>query len=237
VTPPLLELAAIVKGYGGLRPLRIDRLILNPREHIAVVGIDRPAAEVLVNLMTGATLPEQGTVSLFGQDSAAIPGSDEWLALVDRFGIVSARAVLLEQLSVAQNLAIPFSLDIEPLGIDLRQRAIVLGRDAGLADDVWDHPVSSIAAGDRLRLRLARGLALEPAIVLLEHPTAEVPRIEAAPLGKEIHALLDRRGAAAIALTADREFASAFADRVLNFDARAGRLSEAKRGWFGLGGD
>ena len=234
--PPLLELSSIVKSYGGLRPLRIERLLLAPDERVAIVGIDRAGAEVLVNLITGATLPEQGRVVLFERASDAIATSDEWLALVDRFGIVSARAVLLDGLSVAQNLAVPFSLDIEPLGDELRARAVALGVEAGLAPTLWDQLASALGASDRLRLRFARGLALEPSIVLLEHPSADVDEKDRAGLGKEIRTVLAARQTAAIALTSDQDFAVSFADRVLNFDPGSGRLSERRRGWFGSAG-
>jgi hypothetical protein len=68
------------------------------------VGLDQVAAEVFTNLVTGAILPETGDIRVFGRPTSAIADSDDWLATVDRFGIVSERAVLLDQLSVLQNL-------------------------------------------------------------------------------------------------------------------------------------
>src|SRR5207244_2048884 len=79
-------------------------------EHVALVGLDPIASEVFVNLLTGATLPESGDVRVFGRPTSAIADSDDWLATVDRFGIVSERAVLLDQLTILQNLAMPFTL-------------------------------------------------------------------------------------------------------------------------------
>jgi ribose transport system ATP-binding protein len=230
----LLDLCSVVKGYHGLRPLRIERFTLHPGEQLAIVGIDQGAAEVLINLLTGAVLPDSGTVNLFGQSSASIADSAEWLAMVDRFGIVSLRSVLLERLSVAQNLAVPFSLDIEPLPDALRERAVRAGREVGLAEDQWDAPVAAIGPAARLRLRLARALALDPAVVLLEHPSADVTRNEAPLLGRDIRSVLERRGAAGLTLTADPDFAAAVAPRVLLSDPSTGRLAERRRGWLGL---
>jgi ABC-type transporter Mla maintaining outer membrane lipid asymmetry ATPase subunit MlaF len=230
----LLELSSVVKDYRALRPLRIERFTLHPGEQLAIVGIDQPAAEVLINLLTGAALPDSGTVNLFGQSSASIADGTEWLAMVDRFGIVSLRAVLLEGLSVAQNLAVPFSLDIEPLPDALREQAVRSGREVGLAEHQWDAPVMTIGPAARLRLRLARALALDPAVVLLEHPSADVARDEVALLGRDIRSVLERRGAAGLTLTADPDFAAAVAGRVLLSDPSTGRLAERRRGWFGL---
>ena len=72
---------------------------------MAVSGFDAGAAEVLVNLVTGASLPDEGEVRVLGQLTADIAGGDEWLASLDRFGIVSPRGVLLEGATIEQNLA------------------------------------------------------------------------------------------------------------------------------------
>jgi len=105
---PVLELSAVVKDYRGLRPLRIDHLAIDPGEQLAVLGIDRPSAEILINLITGTTLPDRGDIRVFGRSTAAIQDSTEWMAFVDRFGLVTERAVLLDAMSVVQNLADPF---------------------------------------------------------------------------------------------------------------------------------
>src|SRR5947207_6770885 len=123
VAGPLVELTALSKDYHGLRPLRIEKLNLAAGELVAILGLDQPMAETFVNLVTGATLPDRGEVKVFGRPTSAIDDSADWLAVVDRFGIVSERAVLLDSLSVIQNLAIPFTLDIDPLPGDVRERA------------------------------------------------------------------------------------------------------------------
>ena len=104
---------------------------------MALLGFDQPTAEVFVNLATGATLPDGGEVRVFGRPTRAIDDSADWLATVDRFGIVSERAVLLDALSVIQNLAMPFTLEIEPPPDDVRQRAEALAHEVGLAASAW----------------------------------------------------------------------------------------------------
>ena len=232
MTDPILELHSVSKAYGGLRPLRIERLVVTAGAQLALVGFDRPTAEVLINLATGASLPDHGEVALFGCASQLIQDSDEWLALADRFGIVSERAALLGGLSVVQNLAMPFSLDIEPPSAALRERAVALGREVGLVDEDWDRPLGGIDPAAELRVRLARALALDPAIVILEHATARLDSGDVIPLGRMIRGVMERRGTAALTLTADAEFAAAVAPRVLRLDPATGRLTEERQGWF-----
>lgn len=237
----LLELSDVSRNYHALRPLRIHELAVQPGEQVAILGLDQPAAEVLVNLVTGATLPDQGEVRIDGRPTSAITDSATWLAIVDRFGIVSARAVLLEGLSALQNLAMPFSLDIEPLEDALRARAIALAREVGLGEHQWEPPLGGLDESARLRVRLGRALALDPGIVVLEHPSAGLPRGDVTTTAAAIQRVIagrDRSGrvrVASLTLTMDLEFAAAAATRVLTLDPASGRLTERRRRWFGRG--
>jgi len=231
---PVLEISGVAKDYRGLRPLRLQQLSVAPGEHVAIVGFDQPSAEVFVNLVTGATVPDAGTVSLFGRPTTQIADSADWLAVVDRFGIVSARAVLLDQLTVTQNLAMPFTLEIEPPADDVRERAERLAVEVGLHEAAWARPSGQLDAVDRARMRLARALALDPAVLLLEHASAGLEHDAAARFGAAVRAIAERRGVALLAVTADEMFASAAASRVLTWEPATGRLNDRRRrGWFG----
>lgn len=220
------------KDYRGLRPLRIAQLRVAAGDQVAMLGFDQVSAEVFVNLATGATLPDEGDVNLFGRPTRAIADSAEWLATVDRFGIVSERAVLLDALTVIQNLAMPFTLEIEPPPDAVRARAEALAHEVGLPEASWTRPVGDLDAAGRLRVRFGRAIALDPAVLLLEHASARLARDEVAALGAGIRAVAARRGIALVAATADEAFAPAVAARVLTLEAATGRLKEHRRRWF-----
>jgi predicted ABC-type transport system involved in lysophospholipase L1 biosynthesis ATPase subunit len=233
VSAPVLEFAGTSKAYGGLRPLRIAALRVAAGDRVALLGFDQPTAEVFVNLATGATLPEAGEVRIFGLPTRAIEDSADWLATVDRFGIVSERAVLLDALTVIQNLAMPFTLEIEPPPDAVRARAEALARDVGLDETAWTSPVAELDAAGWLRVRFGRAIALDPAILLLEHASARLARAEVAALGEQLRAVAAARGIALVALSADEVFAKAIAERVLTLEPATGRLEPRRRGWFG----
>ena len=230
---PVLELSDVSKDYRGLRPLRVAQLSVGVAEQIAIVGWDGPAAEVFVSLVTGTTLPDRGHVTIFGRSTAAIADSADWLAVVDRFGIVSERAVLLDQLSVIQNLAVPFTLEIEPPPDEIRERASALAIEVRLPEATWTRAAGDLDPASRVRVRLGRALALDPAVVLLEHASAGLPSEDRAALGADVRAIAERRRAATLTLTTDEEFGRAVATRVLTIDLTTGRLNERRRGWFG----
>ena len=233
MTAAVLELAGVSKDYHGLRPLRIQELIVLAGEHVAIVGFDQPSAEIFINLVTGATLPDAGTITVFDRPTTAITDSADWLATVDRFGIVSERAVLLESLTVIQNLAMPFTLDIEPPDAGVTVSAEQLAREVGLPESAWRAPVAQLDRVSHVRVRLGRALALGPGVLLLEHVSAGLAPEDAAGFGADVRAIASRRGAAIVAATADEAFARVVAGRVLTLEPATGRLKPVRpSGWF-----
>jgi len=233
VTASVLEFAAVAKNYGGLRPLRISQLRVEAGQRTAIVGFDRPAAEVFVNLATGATLPDAGTVAMFDRPTSAITDSTDWLTTIDRIGIVSERAVLLEQLTVVQNLAMSFTLDIEPPPPAERLRAEALAQEVGVAESAWDAALTGLDTLAAMRVRLGRAIALDPAVVLLEHASAPLSAEASAVFAASVRAVAEGRRLAVIALTADESFARALGAAVLVHEPASGRLRDGGRGWFG----
>jgi ABC-type transporter Mla maintaining outer membrane lipid asymmetry ATPase subunit MlaF len=234
VSDRVLELTSIVKQYGALRPLRIERLEVAAGEQLAILGLDQPAAETFIGVITGASLPDQGSVVVFGRSTLDIADSSDWLSTLDRFGIVSDRAAFLEPLSVVQNLAVPFSLDIEPPPPEMRAKAIGLAHEVGLNEALWDRSVRDLDPVTRLHLRLARAIAMDPTLLVLEHPSATLAREEVVRVAQTVRTIAERRHLATMTLTMDEKFAGTAASRILRLDLATGRLSEQRAKRFGL---
>ena len=230
----LVELAGVSKDYRALRPLRIQRLELRAGESIALLGLDAAMAEVLVNLITGAQLPDEGEVRVFGRSTAAITAVDEWVAELDRFGLISDRAVLVEQFTAEQNLALPISLDIDVMSPPIREEVRRLASEVGLSADRMALPTSALTPTDQLRLRLGRALALHPRVLLAEHPNALLAGEESPSFARDFRRISRDRGLATLLVTADATFAGAGADTVLELQPATGALKRRSglRRWF-----
>lgn len=231
---PVVRLRNVQKNYSGLRPLRIRELDVASGERVALGGLDGPAAEVLINLVTGATLPDEGAVTVFGRSTADIADGDAWLASLERFGIVSARAVILEGSTLQQNLALPFTLEIDPVPPSVAVKVAALAAECGIAAEELSRPAAGLPHEIRVRVHLARALALGPELLLVEHPTADVPEAGRLPLARDIAAAIGGRSAAALVVTTDVEFAEAVAHRSVALQPATGALVswKPKRGWF-----
>lgn len=228
---PVIQIDDLVKDYRALRPLRIRELSVRAGERVALLGLDAAAAETLVNLLTGAHLPDRGAVRIFGQPTAAIPTGDAWLAFLDRFGIVSGRAVLLDAMTVAQNLALPFSLEIDPIPAAAQGRVATLAGDVGLDPVALNMRLADAGELDRARVNLGRAAALAPSALILEHASARLGQHDAAAFAADIVRVAVARSLTVVAITADLAFARAVGTRTLMWDARTGELRDKRRWW------
>lgn len=227
----LLRLDAVVKSYGGLRPLRLKQLEIRAGDLVALTGFDQTTAEVFSNLVTGATLPEEGTVTVFGRSTTDIVDSEDWLATVDRFGIISERVVLLDQFTPLQNIAMSLTLEVEPLPDTVRVEAERIATEAGLGAAELNVPLAGTGVAVRHRVRLARALAGSPAVLLIEHPTAGLEAHEIAPFADDLSRVARARALAVVVLAAAPAHVSPFARRVLTLNGATGELSEQGKGF------
>ena len=235
---PVLQISGVHKRYQSLRPLRVQELTIGPGERVAVSGFDAGAAEVLVNLVTGASVPDEGEVRVLGQRTSDIAGGDEWLASLDRFGIVSPRGVLLEGATIEQNLAMPMTLQIDPVPPAIAEKVVEFARQCGIVTGDADVRASLQAvtgeapASIRARMHFARAIALAPALLVLEHPGAELTADERLSFADTIAKVTNGKALATLVITNDDEFAKRAAHRALRLEPATGALKPIKKGWF-----
>jgi ABC-type transporter Mla maintaining outer membrane lipid asymmetry ATPase subunit MlaF len=224
VNQALVTVKGLTKNYQALRPLRIESLALERAGMVSVVGLDAQAAEMFVGLLTGAVLPDEGDIHLFGKSTRDVSDSEAWLEMLDDLGIVTDRAVLIAQFSVEQNIAIPFTLQVDPVSDELRPRVARLAREVGMADTDLQRQVANAPADVIARVRLARALALDPIVLVLEHPTASLPRDDVKAFAADVARVARERQLSVLAITGDELFASALGGQVLTHEPATGAL-------------
>ena len=231
---PVIELKNVSKEYGGLRPLRIEYFALQPSDTVALLGFDRAAAEVVVNLISAATLPDTGDVEIFGSPTHHITDASAWFRSLDRFGILSERAVLIDELTVEQNLALPLSFEVDDMPAAVRSQIAEIADEVGISSADRRTSMKLADPGIRTRVRLGKALALDPKVLLAEHPNAGVPLNEVARFGATLAAIAAKRDLAMLVLTADTAFAAAVCKQVLTWRPSTGELVAASRWtrWF-----
>jgi ABC-type transporter Mla maintaining outer membrane lipid asymmetry ATPase subunit MlaF len=231
---PVIEVREVTKDFGGLRPLRLKDLEVHGHQSIALLGFDQAMAEVFVNLITGAVLPDTGSITVFGQQTSAISDAQAWVHTLDQFGLISERAVMLDQLTTEQNLALPMSLRIESMPDEVRDRVRVIATEVGLSDAELGSQVATLPPLARQRLRLGRALALSPGVLLGEHPNAPLSPEDARAFASVFAEVVASRRIASVVVTASHEFAAAVSSQVFTLQPSTGVLKPmtAWRRWF-----
>ena len=225
----LLAMTGVEKDYHTLRPLRVRELSVRAGEVYSISGIDMLGAETFVHLVTGATLPDKGDVSLFGRNTRGITDGNAWLKSLDGVGMITARGILIEAFSVLQNIALSLTLDVDPLDPRVIPPAGALAREVEIAANLFDVPVGKVAADVKMRVHLARALALGPKLLIAEHPSAALPRDSVAAFGGALGNVARARELALIAITADDSLAKAVGGTRLELVAASGELRTLSR--------
>jgi ABC-type transporter Mla maintaining outer membrane lipid asymmetry ATPase subunit MlaF len=227
----VIHISGLRKQFGGLRPLRINNLTVSEGERVTLHGLDAEAAEMLMLLITGASLPDEGLVAINGRDTRDIKTDTEWLVSLDSFGMVTTRAALLDSVSLEANMALPFTLSIDPLPPEVKQSVEALRAEVELPADRLSAPINTLGEAERLRVHLARALALNPRLLLLEHPTARLAPEDASAFGRVLSAIGERRGVGWLAVSEDDAFAKAAGGQRFRLSPGSGDIGTVARGW------
>jgi ABC-type transporter Mla maintaining outer membrane lipid asymmetry ATPase subunit MlaF len=227
----LIEVRDLSKNYGGLRPFRLKAFAVEEGDAVVLEGPDHQAAAVLTDLLTGTTLPDTGSIVIAGRPTSDLSGQDDWLAFLDRFGIVNQRVVLLDGLTIAANLAVPLTLDLDPMPPGVRRAVEAHAAAVGLQPAALDARLDQASPLSRLFVRLGRAIALDPAILLVEHPTADLAgQREVAAAADVLRRVAGRPGLTTVIVTSDRRLPRHVAARHLTWQAATGEVGES-RGW------
>jgi ribose transport system ATP-binding protein len=158
----LLEAREISKSYGPVRALRSATLVVAPGEVHALLGANGAGKSTLVKALTGVVRPDGGSIAVNGREGRVrSPSAAAKLGLAPVF----QDPALVADLTVAQNLRLT-GISLEPVRRELRE----LDLDVDFSEDVANVPLPMLRMLD-----LARALARDPQVLLLDEITAALP--------------------------------------------------------------
>jgi cell division transport system ATP-binding protein len=165
----MIKLTSVGHSYGGRTLLEgVDLHIAAGSFHF-LTGPSGTGKSTLLRLCYGELRPTSGAVHLFGDEVATL-SRDGLADARQRIGVIHQDCQFLDHLSVAQNLALPFTATDRPVPVqDLRE----LLAWVGLQDQAEARP-PTLSGGERQRAALARAVILQPSVVLADEPTGNV---------------------------------------------------------------
>jgi ribose transport system ATP-binding protein len=188
---PRLKMQGVSKRFGATRALTRVELEVQPGEILALVGENGAGKSTLMKVLSGAHQPDEGAMWLDGQPYRPRNPLD-----ARRHGI----AMIYQELSLAPHLSVMENilLGIEPTAgpfvrwHEMRRRATAALCEIGIGDVSPDTPVRRLAIAQQQMVEIARAVALESRVLVLDEPTSSLTRQDIERLFALIRRLRER---------------------------------------------
>lgn len=205
-----LALEDVTKLYGATRAVDGVRLAVEPGAFLALLGPSGCGKTTLLRLIAGLERPTAGRIALAGR---VVADGATFVEAEDRgLGMVFQSYALWPHMSVHDNVA--FGLSVRRVPAEKRRRRVAEALAmVGLAEFAARKP-AQLSGGQRQRVALARCLALEPPLILLDEPLANLDAHLRETMQREFRRLHRETGATFVAVTHDQTEAMALADTV-----------------------
>ena len=227
----LLDLQGVSKSFGGLRVIDALDLVVNEREVVSVIGPNGAGKTTLFNLITGIYGPDEGEIRLDGTDLVGLaPHKITKLGVARTFQTLR----LFLNMSVKENVmasqygrtkAGPFRAIVRTPGMRREEKEIAARAEEKLAffgqrlmGYRWNQPAYSLSYANRRRLEIARAMATEPRILLLDEPAAGMNPVETHEITELIGKLRDDGGYTILVIEHDMHVVEGISDRVAALD-------------------
>lgn len=209
---PALEFRDIAKHYGETSAVGGVSLTIARGQFVALVGASGSGKSTLLKTVNRLVEPTSGEVLFEGEDVTGLPLT----ALRRRIGYVFQSIGLFPHMSVAENIAIGPRLAGERLS---PARVGELLELVELDRDMADRTPDELSGGQRQRVGVARALAGDPHLLLMDEPLGALDPVTRDALGERIRDLHGELGLTTVMVTHDMAEALLLADRVLVMDA------------------
>lgn len=215
----IIELQNICKGYGGAPVLQDFSITIQEGEFVTAVGSSGSGKTTVLKLINGLIAPDSGRVCVEGEDIAAADQTQ----LRRRIGYVIQEIGLFPHMTVYQNIAYVPRLKRIPKDI-ISHKVEELARVTELHTDLLQRYPDELSGGQRQRVGIARALACEPNILLMDEPFGAVDGITRRMLQDEILRIHQELGMTIFFITHDIQEALRLGERVLVM--HAGRIGQ-----------
>jgi len=208
-----LELKNVSKGFGGTPVLADINLNIEKGEFVAIVGFSGAGKTSLISLIAGLLKPDCGTLSLNGLEITG-PGPDR--------GIVFQNYSLLPWFSVFENILLAVD-QVNPNWSAGKKKEHVEKYIAMVnLTPARDKKPSELSGGMRQRVSVARALAMDPQILLLDEPLSALDALTRATLQDEISRIWQKDQKTVVLITNDPDEGIYLADRIIPLTAGPG---------------
>lgn len=225
---PLLQVRDLAVSFGGIVALAGISFDVKAGKICGIIGPNGAGKTTLFNCLSRLYTPQAGSITFAGHSLLAVPASR-----IAPLGIARTfqNVALFPEMSVLDNvlmggyarfrtgylaniLRLPHVLEEEE---EARSAAVALIEELRL-DEVLEEPVHTLSFGTRKRVELARALAAQPKLILLDEPAGGLNHEEVEDLAAIIRAIKDRRGVTVLLVEHHLNLVMRVSDQVVAMD-------------------
>lgn len=205
--PCVLQITDIAKTYQHTSVLTGINLAVAAGEIVCLLGPSGCGKTTLLRIVAGLEKADRGLVTFAGQDLARMPVHQR------NFGLMFQDFALFPHKNVGANIAFGLRMEGQPKG-QIAKRVEEMLALVNL-QGYENRSIFALSGGERQRVALARSLAPNPRLLMLDEPLGSLDRTLREELMNELRAILKRVGMTALYVTHDQQEAFAVADRVV----------------------
>jgi phospholipid/cholesterol/gamma-HCH transport system ATP-binding protein len=214
---PAIVIQDVSKSFGSQRVLDGVSFDVRRGETLAVLGRSGTGKSVLLRIIVGLQSPDRGAALILGANMSEASAADISKVRM-QMGFLFQHAALYDSLTVEENVAFPLVHHRKDLSqAERHDRVEQLLEEVGLSGHSNKMP-SDISGGMQKRAGLARALALDPVILLLDEPTAGLDPISSGEIDELVLKLQEEHKMASIVVTHDMISAKTIATRIALMD-------------------
>lgn len=201
----------VSKSFGSKTVLQNLSFTVQEGDRYAIIGKSGAGKSVCLKLILGLTEPDEGSVSVFGEQVSSSPEALRNIRL--KSSMVFQGSALFDSLSLAENVAFPLIENGTAKPAEAMDKAAEMLRKVDLEDAFFKYP-SELSGGMRRRAAFARAVVTEPDLILFDEPTTGLDPLTSAMVDDLMLQLCQQISCTAVIVTHDMRSAKKVSDKI-----------------------